>query len=688
MRTKYGKSLIKVAVVILALLLTVIFSACGETETPPIKDPGYNGELVVTELKIGEPPDVTEYYIGDIFDPTGMQIKAKWSDGVTLRVNLDDCTITPSEPLTADDNEITITYEGVSVKQAITVFDMTVKSISVDTGNAALTASVGTLLDFSNIKVTVCYEDGKERVVESGYTYLLDGVPVNDVSSLSFDKWGDYTLTVAYGGKTADININIFDGVIVEAENIISSPSESDRNYVEIIKRSPTGSPKAISKQNEPASGGAYMGSVFNGTVMRFHIYVEEDCHVNAILRAASALMLEDGGSYSPLVMGDMQFNRMFATSYGTAEQAENNTLTPLFVDDDVVLKGGTTDKPGGDPLLYVNWMDVNFGTLPFKAGDNVIELNVITDYFNVEKLNVACNIDRMEIKYTEENIEPTTIKSLSITTPPNKVNYVSGDSFDPTGMVIEATMYDDTVETVSISQCTISPSRALVPSDKEITITCMGISVKLPITVTGNSVILEAENIIDSPSKTDKYFTEIVRNGYAGTVSYLNSKAPSAGTSNGQYLRGLFGAKGEKLGATVRFHMYSDKDTKATVKIYVSSCNVVTKGTDGKDNWAASEMGDVQFNQVFKVSFGTADYLEEVPIDDSIIVEGGKTEDGTYSEALWENWREITLGTFDFVAGDNIIELENINSTLKNLAGEIYGMNIDKLSIEFEINA
>ena len=90
----------------------------------------------------------------------------------------------------------------------------------------------------------------------------------------------------------------------------------------------------------------------------------------------------------------------------------------------------------------------------------------------------------------------------------------------------------------------------------------------------------------------------------------------------------------------------------------------------------------------MFKVSFGTADYLEEVPIDDSIIVEGGKTEDGTYSEALWENWREITLGTFDFVAGDNIIELENINSTLKNLAGEIYGMNIDKLSIEFEINA
>ena len=52
---------------------------------------------------------------------------------------------------------------------------------------------------------------------------------------------------------------------------------------------------------------------------------------------------------------------------------------------------------------------------------------------------------------------------------------------------------------------------------------------------------------------------------------------------------------------------------------------------------------------------------------------------------ALWENWREITLGTFDLKAGDNIIELENINSTLTNLAGEIYGMNIDRMVIDFE---
>ena len=51
---------------------------------------------------------------------------------------------------------------------------------------------------------------------------------------------------------------------------------------------------------------------------------------------------------------------------------------------------------------------------------------------------------------------------------------------------------------------------------------------------------------------------------------------------------------------------------------------------------------------------------------------------------ALWENWREIDLGTFDLAAGDNIVELENINSTLTNLAGEIFGLNVDKLVVEF----
>ena len=99
---------------------------------------------------------------------------------------------------------------------------------------------------------------------------------------------------------------------------------------------------------------------------------------------------------------------------------------------------------------------------------------------------------------------------------------------------------------------------------------------------------------------------------------------------------------------------------------------------------WLPSVMNDVVFNDVFAVRIGTDGDLKDATPGDDVIVEGGRTEDGSYSMALWENWREIDLGTFDLAAGDNIVELENVNSTLTNLAGEIFGFNVDKLVVEF----
>ena len=74
--------------------------------------------------------------------------------------------------------------------------------------------------------------------------------------------------------------------------------------------------------------------------------------------------------------------------------------LQPLEISDDIVLKGGKTDNPEGDPLLYVNWESLKIASVPLAKGDNIIEFTVITDYINCRGQEVACNIDRMEIEY------------------------------------------------------------------------------------------------------------------------------------------------------------------------------------------------------------------------------------------------------------------------------------------------
>lgn len=175
-----------VLAVVLALA-AVFFAACGKDEPQP--DPGVPDDVTVVELTIDEPPDVTEYYIGESFDPTGMKIKAKWSDGVKLPVNIADCTIEPSGPLAEGDREVTISYGGKSVVQQIMLRDETIASISVDTGNAALKVAVGTPMDLSGLVVTAHYADGGSRVISGGYTVDVDGEPVDDLSELVFDEW-------------------------------------------------------------------------------------------------------------------------------------------------------------------------------------------------------------------------------------------------------------------------------------------------------------------------------------------------------------------------------------------------------------------------------------------------------------------------------------------------------------------
>ena len=63
----------------------------------------------------------------------------------------------------------------------------------------------------------------------------------------------------------------------------------------------------------------------------------------------------------------------------------------------------------------------------------------------------------------------PATLDSIAVKTAPTKVTYNEGDSFDKTGMVIEAT-YSDT-STAAVTTYTYTPTGALTTSDTEVTI-------------------------------------------------------------------------------------------------------------------------------------------------------------------------------------------------------------------------
>lgn len=757
-------SLLKKALVIsMATACAFSFTACkggcnNENEPGPGPDPGPGGDedVVVTELVIDTPPTTLEYYVGEAFNPAGMIVKAKWSDGLKSGVSLSDCTFTPAGPLSVSDTEVTVTYSSVSAKQPITVKDVAITSIEVDTGKMQLSGAAFTPIDFSQVKVIAHYDDGNQKVLTGGYTFSVGGKEIEDITNVIFEEGGSVEVVVTYGTQSDLFTMEIFKGFIIEAENFkrTADITEEDKNFVEQVSG-------AFGTRNAAtASGGQYLGQIFRGNVMRFHAYAEQDCFANIILWASSCYMLVDGGSWEPLKMGDMQFNRVFEVKYGTAEEAAADGLKELEVDDDVILPGGETDDPEIGQL-YTNWKDVSFGNIPLYEGDNIIELTVISDYVNCKGEKVACNIDRFEVQYTDHYIPPAqvelleiktapdkttyiagetfditgmeilahmddgttknaslsqctvepegaleagttevtitykektvkqaitvlTVESLTIETPPAKTAYLVGETFSATGMVIKATLSNSTEINVNISDCVITPNGALEAGTTEVTISYSGKEVKQAITVNASVLVMEAENVISNPTETDKNYTEVVR--YApgrNNIVTESNDAEAYGTSGGKHLNNLYGSADGQSGAKIRFHINSESAGKAVIKMYASSCyNKEYKG----NTWYPYIMGDSQLNQLYAVRFGaTADALSNVTIDDNVIVEGGTRAEGSSNGyELWENWKEVVLGEFDFVAGDNILELENINSTIKDVEGKIIGLHIDKLVIEY----
>ncbi len=73
-------------------------------------------------------------------------------------------------------------------------------------------------------------------------------------------------------------------------------------------------------------------------------------------------------------------------------------------------------------------------------------------------------------------------IESLSIAQQPNKTEYIAGETFDPTGMIITATYNDGTSDVITDYQ--IEPSGVLTSSDTAVTISKDGVSITVPITV------------------------------------------------------------------------------------------------------------------------------------------------------------------------------------------------------------
>lgn len=176
------------------------------------------------EIIITRPPNKTAYYYGEIFDKTGMIVKASYDDG-TIDENFTNYTVDKTGHLTLSDNLITLTANGTTIKttQAITVIKKTLATAdlvfdltAVDYDSTEKPVTVMAAHDKTLGAITVKY-NGITTVPTNAGNYLIrvdiaESTEYNAATDLSL---GNYTINkIDYrGNSTLSENI-LVDGKI------------------------------------------------------------------------------------------------------------------------------------------------------------------------------------------------------------------------------------------------------------------------------------------------------------------------------------------------------------------------------------------------------------------------------------------------------------------------------------------
>ncbi len=133
------------------------------TARPEISDDVGTPEIVEITLERG--PEKTSYIRGEIFDPTGMVIKAVYDDGFTLNVPVSETTY-DKQPLLPGTESVTVSYGEFSVDIGITVSKY---HIDIPDGENRVYRGEAESTDLSTIEITASWAAGKSVTEASAY---------------------------------------------------------------------------------------------------------------------------------------------------------------------------------------------------------------------------------------------------------------------------------------------------------------------------------------------------------------------------------------------------------------------------------------------------------------------------------------------------------------------------------------
>ncbi|MGM9641579.1 MAG: bacterial Ig-like domain-containing protein [Eubacteriales bacterium] len=145
-------------------------------------------ELPVGTLNIVMNPNKVQYEIGETFDSTGLIVAIQYSNGTRKVLGDDDYQLIVSDPLTAADNSVAVTYFGASTSLSIKVGDDAyIVSLNIIGAPDVLNYFEGGLINTSGLIIEAYLSDGTRTIVDPRiltFTPALDAPLTTDVTTV------------------------------------------------------------------------------------------------------------------------------------------------------------------------------------------------------------------------------------------------------------------------------------------------------------------------------------------------------------------------------------------------------------------------------------------------------------------------------------------------------------------------
>lgn len=490
---KYLKRIIAFVAVLLAFVLVLPIAACGEESGGPGNEnkPGGDDdhayeEYWVERIEVEKGEGFREDYAdGDTFDRTGLTVTAYWNDGYVEVVDPVKYAVVPSV-ISSDTTEVTIIYGDASVVMPISSVLITGLDIVKMPSNT--TYFVGEVFKADGMVLRYTLDNGEYRDITNFSTadVTFDQTPL---------ELGDDSVTITYNGYTCEVPITVMGrGFKIEAKKEGENVTITD----------PEGAEKPAREGDNPvlkefASNGDFMQDFSEGCVMTF-TFESDTPQVNLLLQASSTYVTEysDIVTYAPLTVEDMQVNRIF-------DMTVNGRKVPI--NDTAVLYGASTNNASGDLSCLANWTEVDLGIVNVNTDKtNTVSLTFKNNGYHNENQATGELNGMMPAPYIDyfmiSNIEDDNIVTdIEITSGPTKTEYVQGQSFDRTGMVVTATHKDG--EKTPVNSYSVTPS-VLTESGESVNLTVSYAEIEKTINVKVIDKVRTGIEITTAPTKTD----------------------------------------------------------------------------------------------------------------------------------------------------------------------------------------